>query len=557
MPPVARFKIAAIDDLLRQLEYAPAETRRRQMDAAEQLVADLDPKRNYPEDFIIYRITGYRPDRHDEPAVLVGEALLPDLINMVQVLSRSLKLPPQRDGSSAIPLDELSRRLRVSHKTVQRYRKQGLVCHYIAFDNNTTRLGCYEDALQRFINRHTERLDRAKSFTRISDDVEATIIKQARELRKQQRLSLNEAALTLAEQYGRAHETIRLLLRRHDRTASEPIFADRGPLTDRDIRVIHRAWRWGVEPAQLAKRFGKSKPTIHRAINRRRRDLLRERTIQFITLPTFDLPDAASVILGAPAVAGGLNECLPLEDAIALLEAARLARSPDEATEDALLAGYNFLKMRAWNGIANLADWPTSELLDAIETDLRWAGLLRRRLVMLALPEAIRRVERTLHRSLAEQPAEVIGSMTRLALEVVANAVEAIDPMRNQRLERFAGFAMERALAQLDLTSAVGRAAAKHQRGTIPLDEQFANLHAMIDFLDLPASLRRHIASLEPPAQQAVILRYGINGEPPLTCETIGTRLNMKPNGVVRLLQRAERALRAARRAANAQSSCA
>ena len=68
MPRTARFKIAAIQELLRQLEYAPAETRRRQMDAAEALIADLDPHQNYPEDFIIFRITGYRPDRAEEQA---------------------------------------------------------------------------------------------------------------------------------------------------------------------------------------------------------------------------------------------------------------------------------------------------------------------------------------------------------------------------------------------------------------------------------------------------------------------------------------------------------
>ena len=73
MPRVARFKIAAVEDLLRQLEYAPAETRRRQMDAAERLIADIDPNQNYPQDFITFRITGYRPDAVDEPITFVGD----------------------------------------------------------------------------------------------------------------------------------------------------------------------------------------------------------------------------------------------------------------------------------------------------------------------------------------------------------------------------------------------------------------------------------------------------------------------------------------------------
>ena len=48
MPRVARFKIAAIGDLCRQLMYAPAEARRRQLDAAEQLVSAAESLAVHP-----------------------------------------------------------------------------------------------------------------------------------------------------------------------------------------------------------------------------------------------------------------------------------------------------------------------------------------------------------------------------------------------------------------------------------------------------------------------------------------------------------------------------
>src|SRR5688572_3537862 len=121
MPRVARFKIAAIEELHRQLEYAPDETRARQMNAAERLIADIDPKQNYPQDFIIYRITGYRSDHNEEPVTLVGQALLPDLVNLVQLLSEQLALPPDYNERRALMLDDVAARLKVSQKTIQRY----------------------------------------------------------------------------------------------------------------------------------------------------------------------------------------------------------------------------------------------------------------------------------------------------------------------------------------------------------------------------------------------------------------------------------------------------
>ena len=69
MPRVARFRTTAIGELCRQLMYAPAEARRRHLDAAERLVAEIEPGQIYPQDFVIFRITGYRPDRSEAPAV--------------------------------------------------------------------------------------------------------------------------------------------------------------------------------------------------------------------------------------------------------------------------------------------------------------------------------------------------------------------------------------------------------------------------------------------------------------------------------------------------------
>lgn len=554
MPRAARFKIAAIADLLRQLEYAPPEARRRQMDAAESLVGDLDPRQAYPQDYVTYRITGYRSDRIEEPMNFVGQALMADLAGLVHQLSQSLDLRADDAARPGLSLEEARERLQVSEKTLQRYRAQGLVCHAMRFPNGAKRIGCFEDALTRFQARHQGRLSRAAGFSRIEPDEQSRIIEQARAMREADRCTLNEAAMRLAQEHGRAHETIRLLLRRHDRKASSPIFTEAGPLTERLQQVIHRAWRRGVDPAAIARRYGKSKPTIHRAVNRVRRNHLRSVTLGFVRLPTFDLPDAASVILSSPYVT---SELLPrtADDALAAIEAMRREPSAVEDAEDAMLAAYNLLKSRAADRIARLGDWPGSEELDEIETDLRWILRLERRLMEMALATALRRVEQNIGRPIASLPADQIASWMRLAGEVVGAAVETIDPSRGQRFERVTGLAMDKAIARRKGDDGAKparsdssdrppvRAGAKHAAGMIRLDA-LGRRHSWASWLELRPDIAQGIDRLPEPLRAALIMRHGLDGAPPRMCGEIAAKLGLTPISVAKLLQRAPRLMR-------------
>jgi RNA polymerase primary sigma factor len=546
MPRVARFKIAAIAELHRQLEYAPEETRARQMNAAERLIADLDPRQNYPEDFITFRITGYRSDRVDEPVTLVGQALLPDLVNLVQVLSEGLGLPPDYNDRRAVMIADVADRLNVSQKTIQRYRKQGLVCHYISLDDGVQKLACFDDALERFIATNKIQIDRAGSFTRIDQSIENQIIDAARQLRSTDRVSLNEAALQLAEQFQRAHETVRMLLRRHDRRSPEPIFTEAGPLTDKLIRVLHRAWLRGIEPARMAERFGKTKPTIHRAINRRRAELLQHVRFEHVDLPTFKLADAEHVILSAPAVNSGFEPASSRIDVVAIVHQARASASPDLGLEHALIGAYNVLKARANRAVALIDENPRSQAIDSLETDLRWIGMLGWRLTLLGLPAALRRIEQNLGRPLTEHTADVIAGLFAQAVNVVRSAVDELDPSRGQRLERVAGFAMERALAMSDHhhQQSSGRAAARHAVGSIMLPKRVQSGDAIFAALALREDLLMRVNQLGEAERNVIIARYGLRGERPFTFAETARRLGMKPVGVVRVAQRAVRELR-------------
>ncbi|NNF44912.1 MAG: hypothetical protein HKN62_18065 [Phycisphaerales bacterium] len=545
MPRLARFRIAAIEDLHRQLHFAPPATRLRQMNAAETLLPDIEPDRSYPHDFVVFRITGYRPESSGASPMLVGQALRGDLATFVQALSADLELPPDFDDREAITLEAVARELRLSVKTLQRYRRDGLVCHYIREPGGIRRLVCFRDALDRFVAEHPDRIERAAAFDRVDPTTQGRIIEAAAALRATEDCSLNEAARRLAVSHDRAHETVRNLLQRHDRRAVTPIFGDPGPLTARDARVIERANRRGVSVARLATRFGCTGATVHRSLVRSRAQRLRGLTLRWIELPTFDRPDAESVLLSAPIVRSGLDRRLPSTDAHALLTAAAAAGVPDAGAVAALHGAYNFLKRRAAHAIETLPRWPAAGKIDAIETDLRWAAHLQRRLVSLGLPAAIGRIQQNLHQPLLARPAEEIEELLRFAVDVLVTVVEELDPSRDQRLERRGAYTMDRALAEdRPGTDRRGRARARHEPGSVSLPALLDGLTPWSGWLEIATETQTMLDRLDPADRELLRLEHGLDGEPPRTRTWLAEHTGTTVGSVTRRLHAAMRRLR-------------
>jgi RNA polymerase primary sigma factor len=534
MARVARYRTAAIGDLDRQLRFAPAGTRRRQMDAAERLIRDLEPETPYPLDFVVYRVTGYRPETPSSPVSLGGHALRADLVTFIQRISDRLNLPAEGKGRRGRSLEELATALGVSLKTLQRCRALGLVCHYLVFADGTKRLSCFDDALEAFRAKHGDRLRRASRFTRMDAALRRRIVDEAAAMHAAEDGSLNAIARRLAARHGRAHETMRQLLKQNDRTAPARLFSDPPPLSEREARLIHRAWRLGVSPAATARRLRKDRATIHRAINHRRALLLRSLDLAHIALPTFDRAEAVEVILSAPAVSVGLDRGPPPDDALRLIAALSQTPAPAPPELDALAAGYNLLKRRASAAIAELPDPPPAAALDAIETDLRWATLLKRRLVVAGLPAAVRAIDMNLNRSIRKLGADEMARLITLAVQTTARSIETFDPSRHQQLDRAVSFAMNRALAPLELVRHVHRAAARHAGGSVPLLRLFSALNPWQPWLDLRPDLLPFLPRLNAASATILDMRYGGNGRPPMTWHAIGRVLGVSAAAAAR-----------------------
>lgn len=555
MARVSKFRITAISELCRQLLYAPPETRHRHMRAAETLASEVDQHLNYPEDYVIFRITSYRPDSDETPAMFVGEVLVGDLAILVERLSRSLQLSWQDDDRKAILIEDIAKQLSVSTKTIQRYRKQGLVCHYVVFNDGVQRLACFEDVLKRYIEQYPKRITEATNFTRLGKQTENEIIDEAKKLHKEQRLTLSTAAEQLASKYNRAHETIRSLLHRYDKFAAEPVFSQRGPLTKKDAKLICRAFTFGVQTGILAKRFAKTRATINRVINEHREQLISDIKLNHFSLPMLDRDDSESVILGADSVVTGLND-LPIQlDALKIINASHETIKENQQVEQALIAALNLLKKRVDAAIKELSEKAASSILDAIETDLRWATLVKATLIDKCLPAAIAAIEQSLGRSLAHQPSEDIRLLLGLSIVVAGDAADAIDLSRGQRLSHTCGFMMDRALAIRQVRSATKRAASRHVQGSIIIDNPFAAIDPWQRWANMRTDLREFIDKLDDEQLRTIVAkRYGIGGNRPMRINELADEFSITNLAMANALNKANRKLRKLAQQAGHQS---
>ncbi len=527
MPPLPKLRIAALEELERQLRFAPAETLRRQLERTEQLAAELDPTLNYPLEWVVFRITGYRP-RDDDGAVIVGEALLSDISSLVERLSAAAGIrAADLDAAKFIDAETLCGRWSVSRKTLDRYRRRGLVARRVIGDHGKPRLAFALDAIALFEERQRPRIEDAGMFTRLGPEVEAKIIRRAGVYRRRLGCTLNQSAERLARKYGRGHETIRQILKRHDAAAAEPIFGEAGPPGERERRLIERASFLSIEPGEIAARLQRSRASVLRIINDQRAARLR----MLIESPPGGAPPL-SPLAGFPRVG---PECLDAEpvrsglgdpgeiDLLSLIRKTRSAAAPPGPTERARATAYHFLVRRAVEKIGDLPRHGARATdVDAIETDLRWAARIKAELVRSQLPLVVR----TLESSLAKQPEEMrageIAPLLTGCIAALASAIDDFHPHKGGRLAAPAGLAVTRVVTRHQRSQASlplrPRALPRLSAGTLIPDwtRRIAPWHEFGGrvWLEPRASARSGLDGLSEFERRLLTVRYGWGPRP-------------------------------------------
>lgn len=296
----SKFNHPALKQLTeQQKKYAPLEKRVEQMDRAESYLSRIDTNANYRFQDVCEAITGYRPEKY--PDLLIGGGdLQHDLPLFVQDLSETANLAVESVPEEVLTIDDLSSRYKVSTKTVDRWRKRGLVSRRFKFGNRS-RVGFLRSSVDRFVSEHTEDVGRGSRFTQLTDEEKQEIVTKARQLARHG-ACVSEVGKRLADWFQRSPETIRYTIKQYDADHPEnAVFPDAsGPLTRERKREIHRRFTDGESADVLAKEFGRTRTSIYRIVADVRTELLLEQPIDYMDSPEFHVSGAEAVILGPP-----------------------------------------------------------------------------------------------------------------------------------------------------------------------------------------------------------------------------------------------------------------
>jgi len=351
-----------------QIRFAPTDQKPQQVDAAERLIAEINPAKAYTYEYVCFRITGYRPEAYAQTK-LPGADLLHDLHLFVEDLSDATGQRVENIGEQVLTVEELAKQFNVSTKTISRWRELGLVSRRLVFDGRK-RVGFLRSSVDRFVRNNQERVVRGARFSQLTDEQRRDIIDRARRMANAGGCQ-SEVSRRLAKRAGRSVETIRSTIRQFDREHPElAIFPDMtGPLTDAQKTRIYQAFKRGIGVERLVKQFGRTKTTIYRVINEVRALRIRELPLEFIPNPRFARKGAEKACLG-PMPEGDTPNRKARRPAGLPPYLASLYEMPllTREQEQHLFRKYNYLKYRASKLREELdSSQPRAGLMDEVE----------------------------------------------------------------------------------------------------------------------------------------------------------------------------------------------
>src|SRR5437899_4892578 len=109
-----------------QVRVTSRDKKLEHVNRAEKLLAEVEPGRSYPYDYLCYRITEYRPDTAVGVSV-PGKELAHDLRLFVEDVSDSAKVKAEDADLPGHALDELRKMFNVSSSSISRLHEAALV----------------------------------------------------------------------------------------------------------------------------------------------------------------------------------------------------------------------------------------------------------------------------------------------------------------------------------------------------------------------------------------------------------------------------------------------
>jgi RNA polymerase sigma factor (sigma-70 family) len=297
---VTTFKHPALKQLTdQQVRFVPPARRMDQLARAEQLLAEIDPEKQYPYQFVCFRITDYRPDAYPD-LLIAGEDLGHDLGLLISELADSLPaVPVEQVAEPVMTLEEISKKLNVTPKTINRWRKRGLIGLPVLC-NGRRQVGFLPSLVDPFLSANQQRVERGARFSHLTQTEKDDILRRARRLARVPSGTLTEVSRRIARRLGRSAETVRYTIKNFDREhPDQALFpAVTGPLDEATKQAIYSSYRRKIAVDTLAKRFQRTRTSIYRVINEVRAKRLLSQPLDYIHNDIFDDPSKEVEILG-------------------------------------------------------------------------------------------------------------------------------------------------------------------------------------------------------------------------------------------------------------------
>jgi len=537
-----------MEELATELKAGLLRLRKGYVDAAEGLVQIIDPGREYPYEFVLYRLTGFRPRPMEIGAQpMLGKTLRSDLLVMMLAICDSFELRPSDYSEIVYDSRSLAKAYRVSTKTVQRWRRAGLPARRLVYPNGRRRIAFLESSVRWFVQSRRKRILRSMRFSQMTAVEKRDVLRRARRMARFTQCTLSDVAKRLAARTGRAMETIRYTIRRHDLDhPDEAIFPKlAAPLQDRQKVAIYRCFLRGVPVPDLARRCGRTRGSVYRVVNEMRALQLLRRPIDYVYNPQFDLPNADEIILAEsldpfpnPAVhltkpPPGLPQYLRALYEVPLL---------DRQQERDLFRRYNYLKYKADRLRKDIdLNHVRTSLLRRVEALLVQASVCKNRIIRSNLRLVV---------SIAKKHLGGTQSLFELISDgnvSLMQAVEKFDFSRGNRFSTYASWAIMRNFAR-----SVPRARYQLDRFSTG-QEEILDVAASLQAYDpnevTPAELRDSVdallAQLTSRERAILVDHYGLDTQgKTLTLDQVGKRLGISKERVRQIEKQALRKLR-------------
>ncbi len=431
--------------LLMQLRFTPVSKRKKQLSETIKLLEIIQKDKEYPYEFIYFRITGHQPNSGRVSEIITGEQLFEDLRIFISKLSAQVADRIDTLPEKIYRIDELANTLGVSTKTINRWRRRGLVAEKYIFEDGKKVFGFPQSAVDKFSHANPDLIKKATEFRRLTKIERKKIIKKAMDTAAKTNLSRHRIIEKIAQETGRCRETIRYTLLKQEKAEPDKItFKHRtGTASTEEANEIFKLYKQGTDIKDLIKQFRRSKSSIYRIINIRRAKAILAQRIEYVLSNEFLQDSAEEKILSSPLNYKSEKKLAPsgenLTDYMKILKDTPLLSREQEAE---LFRRYNFLKYLASTSRTGLkAGSALSARLKKIEGYMAEAEIIKRMII-----EANLRLVVGIARKHSREPSIVMDLISEGNYSLM-RAIEKYDYIKGFRFSTYASWVIAKDFA--------------------------------------------------------------------------------------------------------------